>query len=89
MPLLAVSALMQGRNRAEVAALSKVSVRTVGNWWTRWQTGGRDVLLSRARGRRAGEHQVLSEAEQTAIRRAALDHTPSILRLPVSCGHGP
>ncbi|MFF9691110.1 helix-turn-helix domain-containing protein [Streptomyces sp. NPDC014623] len=66
--LLAVSAPVEGRDRAEAAVLFKVSVRAVDTWWTRWQTGGRDALLSRPRGRRADEHQVLSEAEQAAIR---------------------
>ncbi|WDN50360.1 helix-turn-helix domain-containing protein [Streptomyces clavuligerus] len=37
--LLAVSALMEGRDRMEVAALFKVSVRAVDNWWGKWQTG--------------------------------------------------
>ncbi len=79
--LLAVSALVEGRDRVEVAALFKVSVKAVDNWWTRWQTGGRDALLSRPRGRRVGEHQVLSEAEQAAVRQAVLDHTPAGLGL--------
>ncbi|WP_424860530.1 helix-turn-helix domain-containing protein [Streptomyces sp. MMS24-I29] len=74
---LAVSALVEGRDRVEVAALFKVSVRAVDNWWAKWQAGGRDALLSRPRGRRVGEHQVLSEAEQAAVRQAILDHTPS------------
>ncbi len=61
--LLAVSALVEGRDRVEVAALFKVSARAVDNWWAKWQAGGWDALLSRPRGRRVGEHQVLSEAE--------------------------
>lgn len=65
----------------EVAALFRVPVRAVDNWWVRWQAGGRDALLFRLRGRRAGEHQVLSEAEQAAVRQAVLDHTPSGLGL--------
>ncbi|MFJ2478090.1 helix-turn-helix domain-containing protein, partial [Streptomyces sp. NPDC087659] len=65
--LLAVSALVDGRDRAEVAALFKVSVRAVDNWWRKGQTDGRDALLSRPRGRRVGEYQVLSEAEQAAV----------------------
>ncbi|MGW7712476.1 helix-turn-helix domain-containing protein [Streptomyces sp. NPDC054771] len=56
--LRAVSALVEGRDRVEVAALFKVSVRAVDNWWAKWQAGGRGALLSRARGRRVGEHQV-------------------------------
>lgn len=89
MRLLAVSALVEGRDRAEVAALFKVSVRAVDNWWSRWQTGGRGALLSRPRGRRVGEHQVLSEAEQAAVRQAVLDHTPATWGFLVSCGRVP
>lgn len=37
--LLAVSALVEGRDRVEVAALFKVSVRAVDNWWAKWQAG--------------------------------------------------
>ncbi|WP_456115087.1 helix-turn-helix domain-containing protein [Streptomyces alkaliphilus] len=58
-----MSALVEGRDRAEVAALFRMSVRVVDNWWVRWQAGGRDAPLSRPRGRRTGEHQVLYEAE--------------------------
>ncbi|WP_420712069.1 helix-turn-helix domain-containing protein [Streptomyces sp. NRRL F-5650] len=47
-----MSALVEGRDRVEVAALFKVSVKAVDNWWARWQTGGRAALLSRPRGRR-------------------------------------
>ncbi|MEV1043237.1 IS630 family transposase [Streptomyces sp. NPDC050204] len=79
--LLAVSALAEGWDRAEVASLFKVSARAVDNWWAKWQAGGRDALLSRPRGRRTGEHQVLSETEQAAVRQAVLDHIPCGLRL--------
>ncbi|GAB2785366.1 IS630 family transposase [Streptomyces chlorus] len=81
MRLPAVSALVEGRDRVEVAALFQVSVRAVDHWWARRQAGGRDALLYRPRGRRAGEHQVLSEAEQAAVRQAARAHTPSGLGL--------
>ena len=77
----AVSALLESRDRAEVAALFKVLVRAVDNWWARRQSGGRDALLPRPRGRRVGEHQVLSEAEQAAVREVVLDHIPSELQL--------
>ncbi|GGV82931.1 hypothetical protein GCM10015535_24990 [Streptomyces gelaticus] len=70
--------VVKGRDRAEVAALFKVSVRAVDSWWARWQADGRDALRSRPRGRRVGEHQVLSDAEQAAVRRAALDHTSDL-----------
>lgn len=53
--MVAVSALVEGRDRVEVAALFKVSVKAVDNWWAKWRTGGQDALLSRPRGRRVGE----------------------------------
>lgn len=71
------SALVEGRDRVDAAALFKVSVRAVDTWWARWQAGGRNALPSRPRDRRAGEHQVLSEAEQAAVRQAIADHPPS------------
>ncbi|MFD3976741.1 helix-turn-helix domain-containing protein [Streptomyces cyaneofuscatus] len=79
--LLAVSALVEGQDRMEAAALFKVSVKAADNWWVSRQAGGRDALLSRSRGRRVGEHQGLSEAEQAAVRQAVLDHIPSELGL--------
>ncbi|MFV0138160.1 helix-turn-helix domain-containing protein [Streptomyces sp. HMX87] len=88
MRLLAVFALVEGRDRVEVAALFKVSARAVDNWWAKWQAGGRDALLSRPRGRRVGEHQVLSAAEQAAVRQAVLGHIPSDRGLSGQCGHG-
>ncbi|MFE1383468.1 helix-turn-helix domain-containing protein [Streptomyces sp. NPDC058740] len=75
------SALLEGRDRVEAAALFEVSVRAVDNWWARWQAGGRGALLSRPRGPRTGEHQVLSEAEQAAVRQALLVHTTCDLGL--------
>ncbi|GHF77499.1 hypothetical protein GCM10017667_00990 [Streptomyces filamentosus] len=87
--MLAVSAVVEGRDRPEAAALFRVSVRAVDNWWAKWQAGGQDALPSRPRGRRTGEHQVLSETEQAAVRQAVLDHIPCDLGLfPVSCGRG-
>jgi hypothetical protein len=75
--LLVVSALVEGRDRVEVAALFKVSARAVENWWARWRAGGRNALLSRTRGRRVGGRQVLPEAEQAAVRQAVLNRIPS------------
>lgn len=79
--LRAVAALVGGRDRGEVAALFGVSLKAVDKWWARWLTGGREALLARSRGRRIGDHQVLSEAEQQAVRQAVLDHRPCDLGL--------
>ncbi|WP_441349423.1 helix-turn-helix domain-containing protein [Streptomyces sp. 8L] len=86
--LLAVSALVEGRGRVEAADLFKVSVRAVDNWWARWQAGRRDALLSRPRARRAGEHQVLSEAGQPpCVRLSSITPHPA-WGFPVNCGRG-
>jgi transposase len=70
----AVAALAAGRDREDVAALFKVSLKAVDNWWAKWLAGGREALVVQPRGRRVGEHQLLGEAEQEAIRQALLDH---------------
>jgi hypothetical protein len=54
----------------------QVSLKAVDNWWAKWPAGGREVLVAQPRGRRIGEHQLLGEAEQQAVRQAALDHRP-------------
>lgn len=54
----------------------KVSLKTVDGWWAKWRAGGREALTARPRGKRVGDHQVLSEAEQAALRQAVLDHRP-------------
>ncbi|WP_455583821.1 IS630 family transposase [Kitasatospora cineracea] len=79
--LRAVAALVEGRDREDVAAMFKVSLKAVDGWWAKWLAGGREALIGRPRGRRIGEHQVLSEAEQAAVRQAVLDHQPCELGL--------
>lgn len=74
--LRAVAALVAGRDREDVAAVFGVSLKAVDNWWSKWQAGGRDALLAQPKGRPVGVHQVLDEAEQTAVRQAVLDHRP-------------
>ncbi|WP_439794520.1 helix-turn-helix domain-containing protein [Streptomyces agglomeratus] len=63
-----MAALAEGRDREDVAAVFRVSLKAVDGWWAKWQAGGRDALVARPRGKRVGEHQVLSEAEQAAVR---------------------
>ncbi|WP_409473352.1 IS630 family transposase [Streptomyces sp. HC307] len=79
--LRAVAALVAGRDREDVAALFKVSLKAVDNWWAKWLAGGREALVARPRGRRVGEHQLLGEVEQQAVRQAVLDHRPCDLGL--------
>ncbi|MFE1322684.1 IS630 family transposase [Kitasatospora phosalacinea] len=56
-----------------------VGVESVGGWWAAWQAGGREVLVSRTRGRRVGEHQVLDPGRQQCVRQALIGHRPEDL----------
>ncbi|MGW2370747.1 IS630 family transposase [Streptomyces sp. NPDC001667] len=77
----AVAALVEGHRREDAAAMFKVSLKAVDGWWAKWLSGGREALSARPRGKRVGEHQVLSESEQAALRQAILDHQPCELGL--------
>ncbi|MFH8688730.1 helix-turn-helix domain-containing protein [Streptomyces anulatus] len=83
--LLAVSALMEGRDQVEVAALFKVSARAVDNWSSKWQAGGRDSLLSRSRGRHVGGAP--GPVRGRASGRSCSITPPATWGFPVSCGH--
>ncbi|MET4924935.1 helix-turn-helix domain-containing protein [Streptomyces sp. PSRA5] len=74
--LRAVAALAAGRAREDVAAVFGVSLKAVDSWWAKGQAGELDALVMRLRGKPIGVHQVLREAEQVAVREAALDHQP-------------
>ncbi|MFH9355485.1 winged helix-turn-helix domain-containing protein [Kitasatospora sp. NPDC017646] len=79
--LRAVAALVEGRDREDVAAMFKVSLKAVDGWWAKWLVGGPGRARSASARRQAGEHQALSEAEQAAVRQAVLDHQPCDLGL--------
>lgn len=72
----AVASLVAVRDREDVAAVFQVSLKAVDKWWSKWLAGGRGALVAQPRGRRVGEHQLLSEVEQQAVRQAVLDHRP-------------
>ncbi|WP_159395762.1 helix-turn-helix domain-containing protein [Streptomyces sp. 3211] len=77
MRLKAVSSLLGGGNPAEVAALFNVSTKAVEKWLTQWQEGGWNALASRPRGRKKGDHQILSKRDQAAVCAMLLGHTPA------------
>ncbi|MGW4895711.1 IS630 family transposase [Kitasatospora sp. NPDC004240] len=79
--LRAVAGLVEGRAREDVASVFRVSLKALDGWWAKWLDGGREALIGRPRGQRVGEQQVLSEAEQAAVRQAVLDHQPCELGL--------
>lgn len=77
----AVAALTEGHCREDIAAMLQVSPKTVDGWRAKWLSGGRETLIARPRGRRTGEHQLLSAAEQQTLRQAVLDYRPRDLGL--------
>lgn len=54
----------------------QVSLKAVDTGGAKWLAGGRGALVAQSRGRRDGEHQLLSEVEQQPVRQAVLDHRP-------------
>ncbi|WP_256097009.1 helix-turn-helix domain-containing protein [Streptomyces agglomeratus] len=84
--LRAVAALAEGRDREDVAAVFRVSLKAVDGWWAKWQAGGRDALVARPRGKRVGEHQVLSEAERQRFARRCSITSRVTWGFRVSCG---
>ncbi|MEU2113908.1 IS630 family transposase [Streptomyces sp. NPDC019507] len=80
--LRAVAALVAGRTREDIAAVFRVSLKVVDNWWAKWLAGGREALVAQPRGRPVGEYQVLKAVEQQAVeQQAVLDHRPCDLGL--------
>ncbi|WP_455431775.1 helix-turn-helix domain-containing protein [Streptomyces hawaiiensis] len=69
----------------EAAALFKVSVKAMDNWWAKWRTGGQDALLSRPRGRRVGEHKALPRPSRTQCGRPSSITPPPARGYPVRC----
>ncbi|WP_443079374.1 helix-turn-helix domain-containing protein [Streptomyces sp. P5-A9] len=52
----ALSALLAGRAREDVAAIFGVSLKAVDKWWAKWQACGREALVMRPRGKPVGVH---------------------------------
>ncbi len=42
----AVAALVEGRDREEVAAVFQTSLKAVDKWWSKWLAGGREALVA-------------------------------------------
>jgi transposase len=59
-----------------------VSDRTVGAWVRRFRRDGADALAKRRRGRRAGEQQALSAAQQQKIAELVAGKCPDQLQIP-------
>lgn len=49
----AAAALAAGRDQEDVAALFKVSLKVVDNWWAKWLAGGHEALVAQPSGRQA------------------------------------
>ncbi|MFE5907862.1 hypothetical protein ACFQ6B_02000 [Streptomyces wedmorensis] len=58
-----------------------MSLKAVDIWWTKWQAGGREVLVMRPHGKPVAVNQALGEVEQATVRQVVLGHIPSDLGL--------
>ncbi len=72
----------EGWSQVAVAEAFGVDDRVVRRWMKRYRRGGWAALAKRRRGRRAGEQQALSAAEQARIAGLIVGHCPDQLRIP-------
>jgi len=72
----------QGWTQVAVAEALCVNERVVGRWMKRYRRGGWKALAKRRRGRRPGEQQALSAAQQAKICGLIVGHCPDQLQIP-------
>ena len=77
-----VKLLEEGWTQVQVAQALGVGERQVRRWRVRFKSGGYKALAKRQRGRRAGEQQALSPAQQQRIVEAIRSKNPDQLRIP-------
>lgn len=77
-----VKLLLDGWSQVAAGEALGVSDRVVGRWWKRYREGGFPALRKRRRGRRAGEQQALSGAQQQRIAGLIAGRCPDQLRIP-------
>lgn len=77
-----VKLLEEGWTQVQVAQALGVGERQVRRWRVRFKSGGYKALAKRRRGRRAGEQQALSPAQQQRIVEAIRSKNPDQLRIP-------
>jgi transposase len=72
----------EGWTRVAVAEALGVNERIVGRWMRRYRRGGLKALAKRRRGRRPGEQQALTAAQQERLVELIVGHCPDRLRIP-------
>ena len=72
----------EGWTQVAVADALGVSDRVVGRWMKRYRRGGWKALAKRRRGRRPGEQQALTAAQQNRLVELIVGHCPDQLRIP-------
>jgi len=77
-----VRLVLDGRTQGEVAELLGVSTRAVSSWMRRYRRGGWKAVAKRRRGRRPGEQQALSAAQQQKLATLIVGHCPDQLKIP-------
>jgi transposase len=72
----AIQLRKQAKPVGEIAAYLGVSRSTVGKWWRQYQRQGEAALIQQERGRRLGDGQTLSKAQQTQLQRSICEGYP-------------
>ena len=71
-----------GRSGLEISEVTGLSPSHISRIWRGFQKGGSSSLKLKARGRRTGEHRILSPEQEKELKGLMIDRTPDQLKFP-------
>jgi transposase len=79
---LAIRLFQEGKKRKEIASIVGVHYGVVCRWIQAWQQGGKQAIKLKKRGRSSGERRILTEAQESALKKLLVEKNPKQLKLP-------
>lgn len=79
---LAVRLFQQGQTRKQIAEIVGVHYAVACRWIKAWKQGGEEAIKLGKRGRGAVEQRLLTEAQESALKRLLCDKNPEQMKLP-------
>jgi transposase len=78
----AIRHFQEGKKRKEIAAIVGVHYTVVCKWIRAWNEGGEAAIKLKKRGRGSIEQRMLTEAQETALKKLLIEKNPQQLKLP-------
>jgi len=79
---LAIRLFQEGKKRKEIASIVGVHYGVICRWIQAWQQGGKQAIKLKKRGRSSGERRILTEAQESALKKLLVEKNPKQLKLP-------